>query len=198
MKRLPAPRPLPASRVPRVPGGRFRYRVHARIRGRRAPLIETFVAANDATAIAYCKGSLAARLPAGAQVVRLERLGRAPARRGSTGAGARKKGATRRQKNPAPTARELAQAERAFERFTGHRAKVLEQHFLPRASGAAWALGPVPEIRYIATRNGETVEYVHKFRTKSRPLLAATSDGSMLYLLGGAYSVTDRGIVDDP
>lgn len=67
---------------------------------------------------------------------------------------------------------------------------------MPDADGAAWALGPCAEIHYIATRDGETVEFNHRFAARSRPLLAVSSDGKMLYLLGGAFSVTDRGIVD--
>jgi hypothetical protein len=67
---------------------------------------------------------------------------------------------------------------------------------VPDGDGAAWALGPCTEISYIATRDGETAEYRHKFRQRSRPLLAASPDGEALYLLGGAYSITERGIVD--
>lgn len=68
---------------------------------------------------------------------------------------------------------------------------------MPDGTGAAWALGPVSRIGYIATRDGETAEYIHEFSESSRPLLAADSDGKVLFMLGGAYSVTNRGIVDD-
>jgi hypothetical protein len=119
-------------------------------------------------------------------------LGKARARVGSSSERLKKK-----VSNPAATAAELERAARAFERFTGEPADAIEEYLGPPQAGAAWALGPVPEIHYIATRDGETYEYVHKFRRASRPLLAASHDGKLLYLLGGAYSVTDRGIVDD-
>jgi hypothetical protein len=37
---------------------------------------------------------------------------------------------------------------------------------------------------------------VHRFKKKSRPLLAASHDGTQLYILGGEYAFTDAGIID--
>ena len=106
----------------------------------------------------------------------------------------------RSRARPNPSTRnldaELERARRAFERFTGHSADFVEEYMLPDAGGAAWALGPVAAISYIATRDGETFEYQHRFRERSQPLLAVSLDGQSLFLLGGAYNVTDRGIVD--
>ena len=96
--------------------------------------------------------------------------------------------------NPAPRPA-LARAAEAYQEFTGREARHLDRYPL-ELDGAAWELGVVPEIHYIATRDGETFRFIHKFRHRSRPLLAASSDGSQLYLLGGAYTVTDRGIID--
>jgi hypothetical protein len=90
---------------------------------------------------------------------------------------------------------ELEQAARAFEDFTGHEATRVEKH-KGLSARAGWLLGRCTAISYIATRDGETVEYVHRFKRRSRPQLVSSADGSQLYLLGGAYSVTDRGIVD--
>ena len=86
---------------------------------------------------------------------------------------------------------------RALENFTGETPEYLEAWELPNAS-AGWALGPIAEINYIATRDGETFEYSHRFKDSSRPLLIASADGDELIILGGGYSVTDRGIEDDP
>lgn len=61
---------------------------------------------------------------------------------------------------------------------------------------AAFSLGPVASIDYIATRDGETFRYQHEFKEGSEPLLAASHDGKQLLLLGGRYTVTDRGITD--
>jgi hypothetical protein len=49
---------------------------------------------------------------------------------------------------------------------------------------------------YRTTRDGVTEKYEHTFRSKSRPALVSSSDGKQLYLLGGAYNITDRGIED--
>lgn len=83
----------------------------------------------------------------------------------------------------------------AFENFTGEAPENLTAYKLPDA-GAGWALGPVARISYIAHRDGDTAEYVHEFSEKSRPLLASSFDGSQLFILGGEFNVTDRGIVD--
>lgn len=102
------------------------------------------------------------------------------------------------RRNPAAaTRREVDKAARALELFTGDPADFLEAYELPNAV-AGWELGPVAEISYIATRGGRTTEYVHRFKKRSRPLLIANADGTELVILGGEYSVTDRGIEDDP
>lgn len=156
-----------------------------------------FFARDDAAAARYCRGLMLSRLPKGARPLKLFALELEAPKRSSSRP--RRSRSRKTAANPAPPTRlELKRAEAAFQRFTGTPATVIEQHFPPPMAGAAWALGPVPEIHYIATRDGRTFEYVHKFKKSARPLLAASSDGSMLYLLGGAYGVTDRGIEDDP
>lgn len=70
--------PRPAAR--RAGGPRFRYRAEARMPGRRAPHVATFTAKCDESALAYCNGLWRSRLPKGAQVTRLERVGPATAR----------------------------------------------------------------------------------------------------------------------
>ncbi len=60
-----------------------------------------------------------------------------------------------------------------------------------------WALGEIPEIHYIAERDGELFHFHHEFKEQSRPLLVVSHDGKELIIAGGRYSVTDRGIVDD-
>lgn len=97
--------------------------------------------------------------------------------------------------NPAARDEALREAAAALEAFSGHGAEHVE-HYVLAGSEAAWGLGPVAAIEYIARRDGETAVYRHEFRRAARPLLASSIDGQQLYLLGGAYSVTDRGIVD--
>lgn len=57
-------------------------------------------------------------------------------------------------------------------------------------------IGEVDGILYSTIRDGNPEKYIHRFKKKSRPLLAASFDGSQLYILGGGYTFTERGIVD--
>lgn len=81
-----------------------------------------------------------------------------------------------------------------IESFTGHKAEVFKKVTLPPPAKTGIAIGEVIGIIYRTLREPEN--YIHRFRKKSRPLLAATHGGKQLILLGGAYLFTDRGIVD--
>lgn len=59
-----------------------------------------------------------------------------------------------------------------------------------------YVLGEIPEVHYIAERDGEVFHFDHKFNEASRPLLVVSFDGKQLMIAGGRYSVTDEGIVD--
>lgn len=82
-----------------------------------------------------------------------------------------------------------------YEEFSGHRAEYGEKVRLniPRAG---LVVGDLDGVLYTTVRDGETEKYVHKFRSKSKPVLVAGSDGRSLHVVGGAYEFTDRGIVD--
>ena len=95
----------------------------------------------------------------------------------------------------APDAAEVERAMVAFENFTGAEVTHLDT-FEVSPVRAAWAMGPVVSLSYMATRDGNTYEFVHKFKEHCRPLLAASQDGNQLLILGGGYSITERGIVD--
>lgn len=60
----------------------------------------------------------------------------------------------------------------------------------------AFVLGPVDGILYTATRDGKDERYIHKFKRKAKPTLAASHDGKQLYVVGGNYEVTEAGIED--
>lgn len=98
---------------------------------------------------------------------------------------------------PNPLSRkEIAAAARKFETFTGHRATQVREVKM-KIPKTGFLLGPVRDISYIATRDGETSVYRHEFKANSRPSLVAAVDGSTAILAGGRYRVTaDRGIVD--
>jgi len=107
---------------------------------------------------------------------------------------------SRAKKNPAAR-RELGgaadlEAARRFEDFTGHPVTTGQKFDFPGNPKTGFAVGPVSMIGYEASRDGERATYVHRFKKKARPLLAASHDGRDLFLLGGAYRFTDRGIED--
>ncbi len=41
-------------------------------------------------------------------------------------------------------------------------------------------------------------KYIHQFKKASQPILAVSHDGKQLYILGGEYKITERGIEDMP
>lgn len=89
-------------------------------------------------------------------------------------------------------------AKKAFEDFTGHKPTKINRSELDGVDVTGFSLGRVVGIAYEAKRDGETAQYFHRFNKKSRPNLVARDDGKKLYIDGGKYKVTDRGIEDMP
>ena len=56
--------------------------------------------------------------------------------------------------------------------------------------------GHVGAIDYRTTHGRKLTLYRHAFAAGSRPLLCVSPDGRQLFLLGGNYKFTERGIVD--
>ena len=103
----------------------------------------------------------------------------------------------RRGKNPVPLARntKIERASRLYRDFTGHIPENVDE-FIIEPTDVALLVGECDGILYTTVRDGTTESYIHKFKKRSRPLLAASHDGKQLILLGGAFQFTDRGIVD--
>lgn len=92
-----------------------------------------------------------------------------------------------------------AEVREAVERFTGfkgERPKSVSRVSVPTAPRVLLTLGACVGIMYRTHRGGRTDNYLHRFKRSARPTLAVSSDGRTLYLLGGEYRVTDRGIED--
>lgn len=89
-------------------------------------------------------------------------------------------------------------AAKAFEDFTGHKAVKVTRSRLDDSDVNGWKMGPVVGIAYEAKRDNKTQRYFHEFDAKTRPDLIARDDGRQLYIAGGKYKVTDRGIEDMP
>lgn len=60
----------------------------------------------------------------------------------------------------------------------------------------ALAIGDLIGLAYRTRRDGKTENYFHRFKQHARPSLAVSPDGRTLYILGGEYRFTDRGIID--
>lgn len=92
----------------------------------------------------------------------------------------------------------VMRARRAYEDFTGHPATKSQVEKLDGNDVAGYRMGDVVGIAYEATRDGKTDQYFHRFKKNARPALVSRSDGKKLYITGGKYHVTDRGIEDMP
>jgi len=91
------------------------------------------------------------------------------------------------------------QVKDAVERYAGFRGAKPESVSKVRMRDQPRVLLTVGEclgILYRTDRDGVVDNYIHRFKKHARPTLCCTSDGRQLYMLGGAYKMTERGIVD--
>lgn len=102
----------------------------------------------------------------------------------------------RRRKNP----EKLDEAARKLEDFTGRQATHVERAPARSDEKTGLVIGELKAVEYLAAREGieggRMVRWHHKFRKGSRPLLAATTDGKQLHVVGGQYEFTEAGIED--
>jgi hypothetical protein len=89
----------------------------------------------------------------------------------------------------------VKKAKRLFEKFREASAKRARKVTvtLPRAVAV---MGYCNAIEYETTHAGRARAYKHKFAKGSRALLCAGPGKNQLYLIGGRFHVTERGIVD--
>lgn len=91
--------------------------------------------------------------------------------------------------------RELQRAGALLRDFSGHApteiVRVPASHFTK-----GLVLGSLAGVLYDTVRDGRAEKYVHRFRKKSRPLLAVSPDGTQLGIVGGQFQVTEAGIED--
>ena len=95
------------------------------------------------------------------------------------------------------TRTQIEKARDLYERFSGHDAVELGSVKIPPLPAVGVAIGEVDGILYSTIRDGVLEKYIHKFRKADRPLFVVSPDGRVLYLLGGNYNFTERGIVDE-
>lgn len=90
----------------------------------------------------------------------------------------------------------IARAADLYERFSGHQAEEAGRITVPDLPAVGVAIGTVDGILYTTVRDGVTEKYIHKFASKDKPLFVVSPDGKCLYMVGGAFDFTERGIVD--
>jgi hypothetical protein len=110
-------------------------------------------------------------------------------------------GASHEKRRVNPDVRQkLDQAAQKLEDFTGHGATHVERVRTRSDERTGLVIGEMDQIDYRAAREGveggRMVRYRHKFRKGSRPLLAVSTDGKQLHVVGGQYEFTEAGIED--
>jgi hypothetical protein len=91
---------------------------------------------------------------------------------------------------------QIAQAKRLYEKFTGHTADECGSVKVPKVPPVGVCIGDIDGVLYTTVRDGKVEKYIHKFRAKDKPLFVVSPDGTQLWLIGGAYDFTERGIID--
>lgn len=95
----------------------------------------------------------------------------------------------------APMLEQAEQAEQACEAFRWGDAcdegQIVNVAPMP---GVLWTLGPLVAVTYEATKRGDLAHWEHDFEAPL-PVLAFSEDSQGLYVVGGGYKVTHRGIV---
>lgn len=90
----------------------------------------------------------------------------------------------------------IAAASRIYTEFTGHDASEVIEIDKPDFPDTLAVIGDIDGILYTTVRDGITEKYIHKFKKNCRPLFCVSPDGKQLFMLGGSYDFTERGIVD--
>ena len=104
--------------------------------------------------------------------------------------------ARQRRSTIASKAAQVRRAANLYEKFSGHEAEEAGRTWVPPIPRVGVAIGEVDFIGYTTVRDGVTEKYVHKFKPADKPLFVVSPDGKQLYMVGGGYDFTERGIVD--
>jgi hypothetical protein len=91
---------------------------------------------------------------------------------------------------------QIQEAAALYADFSGHEPEIVGKLDKPVIPDVLIGIGEVDGIMYSTVRDSVLEKYIHKFKKNSRPLFAVSHDGKQLFMLGGAYDFTNRGIVD--
>jgi hypothetical protein len=100
----------------------------------------------------------------------------------------------RRHKNP--RADVMRRAVDLYESFSGHDAEVIGTVQIPDDVSVGVCIGTLDGVLYTTVRDGVTERYIHEFKSRDKPMLVVSPDGEQMWIVGGNYDFTERGIVD--
>lgn len=92
--------------------------------------------------------------------------------------------------------RELERAGRLYRAFREDAPREVKRMRVTVPKAVA-VMGYCEFVGYLTTHRGRVALYIHEFAPGSRPLLCAGTGRGQLYLLGGRFKVTGRGITDE-
>lgn len=95
-----------------------------------------------------------------------------------------------------PTRSEIRKAEDLYRRFSGHEPESIGKIRLTKPPKCAIVVGTLDGLLYTTVRDGQEEKYIHKFSKRARPLFVVSPDGKQIFIIGGSYDFTERGIVD--
>lgn len=91
---------------------------------------------------------------------------------------------------------QVSRAGALYREFSGHEPDETEVIEIPDMPRAVLVIGELEAVIYSTVRDDTAERYIHKFRKQSRAMLCASPDGRQLFIVGGNFEFTDRGIVD--
>jgi hypothetical protein len=101
-----------------------------------------------------------------------------------------------RSAHDVPDPAKVAKARKLYRDFTGHDAPPVRRLAIKNNSSVGLVIGQILGIMYQVDATGE--RFKHMFaKVAARPLLVVDHDGQAVQMRGGAYTFTERGIVDD-
>lgn len=91
---------------------------------------------------------------------------------------------------------DFLKAVKLYENFTGHEGETIAKVKIPDPPSSLAVIGEIKAIVYTTVRDNESEEYIHQFKKSTRPLFCVSPDGKQIFIVGGEYSFTERGIID--
>lgn len=83
-----------------------------------------------------------------------------------------------------------------YERFSGHEAEEGVRVKVPALPKVGVLIGEIDGVLYTTVRDGKVEKFIHKFHPRDKPDFVVSPDGKRIFLIGGRYDFTERGIVD--